>query len=59
MAGLESAEESFLLRLSCKGVMKTFVGFIVVGVLGTAFATYQGEENRWSSANREESWRVY
>ena len=59
MAGLEYAEGLFLLQHLYKRVMKTFVRFIVVGVLGTAFATYQGKENKWSSVNREGPWRVY
>ncbi len=58
MAGLEYAEGLFLLQHLYKGVMKIFVRFVVVGVLGTAFATYHGKENRWSSVDREESWRV-
>ena len=58
MAGLEYAEGLFLLHHLYKGVMRILVRFIVVGILGTAFATYQGEENRWSSADKEESWRV-
>ena len=58
MAGLEYAEGLFLLQHLYKRVMKIFVRFVVVGVLGTAFATYQGEENKWSNVNREESWRV-
>lgn len=58
MAGLEYAEGLFLLQHLYKRVMKIFVRFIVVGVLGTAFATYQGEENKWSNASREESWRM-
>ena len=59
MAGLEYAEGLFLLQYLYKQVMKIFVRFVVVGVLGTAFATYQDKENRWSSGVRETSWRVY
>ena len=58
MAGLEYAEGLFLLQHLYKRVMKIFVRFIVVGVLGTAFATYQDKENKWSNADKEESWRV-
>ena len=59
MAGLEYAKGLFLLQHLYKRVMKIFVRFIVVGVLGTAFATYQDKENKWSNVNKEELWRVY
>jgi len=53
VAGLEYAEGLFLLQHLYKRVMKIFVRFIVVGVLGTAFAPYQGKENGRSNACRE------
>ena len=55
----ERANGSFLLWLLSKGLIKNFVGFIVLLALGTAFAPYQGKENKWSNVNREALWRVY
>ena len=51
--GWEAAKGSFLLWLLYKGFIKSFVGFVVLMLLGTLFAPYQDKENNWSNVTRE------